>query len=44
MPAVLIILVVLVAVALYFDRGEADVDRHDTPKRMNHSNVMDPRR
>jgi hypothetical protein len=42
MPAVLIILAILIAVTLYFDRGETNDDKHDDKKRTNHSNVADP--
>jgi hypothetical protein len=44
MPAMLIILAVVIAVALYFDREETDSDKHDDPKRLRHSTIVAPRR
>ncbi len=41
MPAVLIILAVLIAVAFYFDRGETD---EEDPEPLSHSNIVGPPR
>jgi len=44
MLAVPIVLAVLIAAALYFDREDTDDDTRDDQKRINHSNVVDPPR
>ena len=43
MPVVLIILTVLIAVTLYFDRGETHGDTKDDRKRTHHANMVHPR-